>query len=287
MRATYGIYHSKDLDGIACGAIIKKAYPEAILIGYDYGEPFDIKKFRNQDVIMADVSLPVKDMIELDWVANSFHWIDHHRSAINDFNHSHLRGEFSGKASLKDGTAACRIAWEVLIGTAEPIAIELLGKYDVWDQSDPFLWNEAILPFQYGMRIDCVSPETLNPDFLSATLTGNLIDQIILVGKSILKYQKEFDKKQCERNAFYRYVKGMATICMNSGTANSQLFESVYDPQDHDMMLRYQFDGKKYNCSIYTTKEDMDCSVIAKSFGGGGHRKAAGFIVNDINEIFS
>jgi len=49
----YCIYHSRDNDGYCSGAIVKKKYPDVILIGYDYGQtiPFDqIKK--NEPVII-------------------------------------------------------------------------------------------------------------------------------------------------------------------------------------------------------------------------------------------
>jgi len=29
--------------------------------------------------------------------------------------------------------------------------------------------------------------------------------------------------------------------------------------------------------SLYTNKDDVDCSIIAKKYGGGGHKKASGF----------
>ena len=66
-----GIYHSKDLDGFCSGAIIKKKYPEAEMIGYDYGQDTDeiIEKVRSYKtdvkVIMADVSFPMMDMFML------------------------------------------------------------------------------------------------------------------------------------------------------------------------------------------------------------------------------
>jgi len=52
-------------------------------------------------------------------------------------------------------------------------------------------------------------------------------------------------------------------------------------------MMPFQFDGKKWTISLYTTKDEIDCSVIAKSNGGGGHKKAAGFQVEDISKVFS
>jgi nanoRNase/pAp phosphatase (c-di-AMP/oligoRNAs hydrolase) len=50
-------------------------------------------------------------------------------------------------------------------------------------------------------------------------------------------------------------------------------------------MLTFQYDGKAWQCSIYTTKNDIDCSVIAKSLGGGGHAGAAGFTTDAIFKL--
>lgn len=35
------------------------------------------------------------------------------------------------------------------------------------------------------------------------------------------------------------------------------------------------------------TKDEVDCSVIAKKNGGGGHKKAAGFISTNLKEVFN
>lgn len=48
-----------------------------------------------------------------------------------------------------------------------------------------------------------------------------------------------------------------------------------------------KMENKYYTPSSYTTKNEVDCSVIAKANGGGGHKKAAGFQVEDISKIFS
>ena len=37
---TLCIYHSADLDGVCSGAIMRRAFPEATMLGYDYGQPF-------------------------------------------------------------------------------------------------------------------------------------------------------------------------------------------------------------------------------------------------------
>ena len=46
---------------------------------------------------------------------------------------------------------------------------------------------------------------------------------------------------------------------------------------DFAMIWYYDHDKCNYRCSLRAFHDTMDVSEIAKSFGGGGHRKAAGF----------
>lgn len=63
------------------------------------------------------------------------------------------------------------------------------------------------------------------------------------------------------------------------GSQNSKVFDSVYDPEKHHMMItfcRLKPPAGKWTVSMYSTRDDVDCGAIAKSFGGG-HKGAAGF----------
>jgi nanoRNase/pAp phosphatase (c-di-AMP/oligoRNAs hydrolase) len=92
-------------------------------------------------------------------------------------------------------------------------------------------------------------------------------------------------KTQCRKSSFEIEFKGLKAICLNGGGFNSDVFKSVYDESRHDIMMPFQFNGRFWTVSLYTTKDEVDCSVIAKSMGGGGHKKAAGFQVDDIKTI--
>ena len=44
------------------------------------------------------------------------------------------------------------------------------------------------------------------------------------------------------------------------------------------MMITFSTNGKQWRVSLYQDgRPDVDCSVIAKKYGGGGHKGAAGF----------
>lgn len=286
------VYHNKDLDGYCSGAIVKKKFPDALMLGWDYGKPFPFEGVDpiGEDIILIDISFPMPDMFELAEVAKSLTWIDHHISAINDYNNFPVeqRRGASITAVLENGVAACEGGWKYLFPDEfMPTAVMLAGKYDTWRNQDKYDWENAILPFQFGMRMFCSSPETFPPELLDwyDTVTDNPCYKIIHDGKLILTYQKTQNERAC-KSSFEIEFEGLRAICLNNGGANSQVFDSVYDETRHDVMIPFLFTGKHWTFSLYATKDAVDCSVIAKSKGGGSHKKAAGFQLKELPEEF-
>lgn len=287
------IYHNKDLDGYCSGAIVKRKYPDAKMIGYDYGQSFPWEEIpTNTPVIMIDVSLPIEEMRKLSYHSDGrFTWIDHHISAIKDY--VDVQGgnnPFKCNAVLENGIAACEGGWKYLFPDVRmPMAVKLLGEYDTWRNQDKDRWDKYIMPFQYGMRMKCQSAETFPQELLNQEENSEnsfgVVSELIEIGKAILEYQKTQNERAC-KSSFEIEFEGLKAICLNNGGANSQVFDSVYDPQKHDVMLPFFFTGKHWKFSLYTTKDEIDCSVIAKSKGGGGHKKAAGFELSDLPSEF-
>lgn len=306
------IYHNRDLDGYASGAIVKKwhdslkfnDYPgkagkgELKLIGYDYGQPVPYDQIPvGEKVIMIDVSLKMDDMLMLAKHTGSpqnFIWIDHHISAIKDYEKfmAERKEDYPFlTAVLQDGIAACEVGWNYLFPDQEiPEAIKLLGEYDTWRNGDKEKWEEEILPFQFGMRLHCNSPETFPKALIYNDVereAWETVDYIVKKGKIVLQYQAMINEAQCRKAAFEYDFNGYKAICLNGGGFNSDVFKTVYDENKHDIMMPFQFDGKQWIISLYTTKDEIDCSALAKANGGGGHKKAAGFQVRDISSVFS
>lgn len=279
-------YHSKDLDGYCSGAIVKKMFPECEMIGYDYGQPFPFDKCKNEVVIMVDVSLSMRDM----WILSdicSLTWIDHHFSAIKDYH------EFCNIRTphmitvLQDGISACEGAWNYFFeGEPMPTSVQLLGEYDTWRNKDQVRWRTKVLPFQFGMRLICNTAESFPQILLTKSADANIRGSHVLNdGHTVLKYQEQSNAIACKA-AFEGIFSGYRVIALNIAGANSQAFDSVYDPTRHDIMMPFFFDGKMWKVSMYATKDDIDVSTIAKNHGGGGHKHAAGFRVNKLKDVF-
>ena len=104
------------------------------------------------------------------------------------------------------------------------------------------------------------------------------------------------------------YNKKLKAIAVNLGHTNSKVFDSVWRQEcsceiskipsyvkaegypgcllcggtgyiePYDLMITFcRRKDHKWNVSLYSTKEHVDCGAVAKSFGGGGHKGAAGF----------
>lgn len=283
------IYHSRDLDGWCSGAIMKRKFPEATMIGWDYGESVPYEKLtEGEEIMMADISFPMEDMKK---VATNSHnqmtWIDHHVSAIKDYEiYAGMNSAFC-TAVLDDTISACEGTWKHLFPEEEmPRAVNLLGIYDTWRQDElTASWDETIIPFQYGMRARCADYDQFIPALFGSDT--HLLDNIITDGYAIIAYQDKQNATNCEKNSFEKIFGGYRTICLCGGPFNSKTFESVYDENRHDLMMPFSYNGQTnlWTVSLYTTKDYVDCSELARSQGGGGHKKAAGFQVRYINNL--
>lgn len=262
-------YHSADLDGHCSGAIVRRKYPDIELIGINYGDEFPWDKIGGNLVMMVDFSLqPFGDMVKL-FEMGDVVWIDHHKSAIEDYNNH----KFAKKhvSVLNSDKAACELVWEFLYPEVRiPRSVYLLGRYDVWDHSDP-----DTMPFQWGMRMYNSFPD--NNELWNDVLSDRLLDGIIGTGSILLEYRDSENEKYVRACGFDTELDGLRCIAINRMLTNSQMFDSIWDENKYDAMLTFGWRKGSWTVSLYSTKSDIDVSLTAKNRGGGGHKDAAGF----------
>jgi len=240
------------------------------MIGINYGDEFPWEKIEREIVYMVDFALqPFKQMDRVNMLAEEFFWIDHHKSAIEE------SAKFPRIRGLRQyNKAACELVWAYLVDATSlpPLFIRLLGRYDVWDHSDP-----RTLPFQFGMR---QFPDTRpEGDFNWENLFDEIaVNKIIRKGEIILDYITSENTKYAVAAAFETELDGLRCIAINKLLTNSQIFDSVWDQEKYDAMLTFGWRaGGFWTVSLYTDKPGVDVSVVAKARGGGGHAQAAGF----------
>ncbi len=286
------IHHNRDLDGFASGAIVKRKYPDCTLIGWDYSEPLpDFEQFRDQEVIMIDITFKIDQIYDLMFICKHLTIIDHHIGIKRDIVAAeHIGTESETTKSLEyiapkfryiyeDGIAACEIGWQYLFPDEPiPYGILLLSRYDTWRKTEGN-WEGETLPFQMYMKLVSSGADKFAWDAVDN------VNQGLLTGKILLEYQRK-QNKNAAYGAFVREVGGLRAICLNTNTFSSQVFDTVWNPEEHDIMLPFNYQQGLWKCSLYTEKPEIDCSVLAKARGGGGHKMAAGFEVKNFEDIF-
>lgn len=295
-KKTTVIYHSADFDGIFCREIARKSLGENDVnyIGWNFGDE-EIPIPQEGTVYILD--LPPDCLLGMGggpgWKCLSrIIWIDHHKSSIEQW-----RPEIPGYRI--DGVAACRLAWQWFYGqsiatktgeapqlpakehylrrtVSEPLAVRLAGEYDVWDHR-----GDGDLEFQYGLRTE--EPDTHWPMLLSEN-TG-YTDQIVKQGKLSMRYAKNMDALWLSESWHIIEWEGRKFLAQNSVQRGSGILDSKDFPETgHDSLMLYGFRGKLWTVSLYHAKHrtDLDLSLIAVKYGGGGHRGACGFTCHQL-----
>jgi hypothetical protein len=292
------IYHSADYDGIFCREIAKKFLPkDTVFIGWNFGDPI-IEWPLGHDIYVMDLPLDKPfglsglepTMFVPDFFlgkGGSMTWIDHHKTAID----THPPGIPGYRI---DGVAACRLAWQwftqntpdnpgprrgvampdkqdfVERRVCEPLAVRLAGEYDVWDHR-----GDGDLEFQYGLKAEI---EPIWDALLSEldVYTNLIISQ----GRICMRYQLNMDALWLKEAGHIIDWEGIKFLAKNSVERGSGMFDSKDVPETgHDALMLYGYRGSYWTVSMYHAKHrtDIDLSVIAKKYGGGGHRGACGF----------
>lgn len=263
-------YHKSDLDGHASGAIVRQNNPECETIGVDYNDTLDslgmVGEFQPGELVfVVDFSFSLKDMEYLN-DHTKLVWIDHHKSAIE-------KCESISCAGVREiGKAGCELTWQYINPRSTPRVIKLLGRYDVWDHSNP-----DVLPFQYGFRtLENTLPDSDIWEYYLLPNPGG-VDEVIRVGNIILNYERKQNEIYAKGMHYESEFEGLRAIVINRAFQNSKIFDSVYDPEKHDIMVLFGVKPGEFKYSLYSTKPEIDVSKIAVKYGGGGHAGAAGF----------
>ncbi len=300
---TVCIYHSVDLDGWMSAAIVKHWFNSTVeipnkkdepintldFIGYNYGQPIpDLSEY--DKVIMCDISFPKEEMDDLreSKEVGNFIWLDHHISAIQSCSNYPY--------GIRDTNyAACELTWKYFFPDEPmPEIVRLLGRYDCFGHKGTYE-ELKVLKFQYAARavITNYIQAYLYLTSIDQTNRDEVHDQIISFHKAgafIYKYLCT-EAEQIYKNSFpielsylenkYSSVhKKVKFLCVNKERFNPVNFGIDYHKDGYDGVACFWYTGKDWAFSLYNDNGEVDCSMIAKQYGGGGHKGAAGFRVN-------
>ena len=253
------IYHADCTDGFgAAYSAWKQLGNRAEYHACKHGTtPPDVK---GKNVVVLDFSFDnatTKQMIE---DADSLIIIDHHKSAmveLHDVSNTHFDMTKSG----------AMLAWEWFHpGKEPPKFIRYIQDRDLWK------W-ELEYSKEFSAAFDMVSFEF---EEFEKFEDDSVFDDARKRGSFILAYSKTVVKKVCEK-ASHRKIDGMDVMVVNASHWMSEIGARLAPDCDFAMIWYWDHADKMTKVSLRAFHDTVDVSEIAKKYGGGGHKKAAGF----------
>ena len=258
-------YHNADLDGLCSAAIVYQKFGNiAEYVGVNYGDPLDLDPSFDQ-ILFVDFS-PEPHPSPL---PNNLFVIDHHKTSIG------LPGIIDTKR------AACVLCWNHFFPTEPlPVAVGWIGQADTWQKDST--WGTHVIPFCLSLQAIWPYPADEVWPFLFDAGRIALRD-MVKEGRAIKLYLASQNVRLAQAQAYTTNFVGYATAVIIGGGKGSHRLNGFYDPAVHVLqMVVERTQNRFWRYHLYTDRDDIDVSEIAKRFGGGGHQKAAGFQHQDL-----
>ena len=289
-----GFYHSKDIDGYFSGAVLKYKYPDIELRGWDYKD--EVPSFESMDgfdeIILIDITFPFDILQELG-TKTKLTVIDHHVSFKKQVDNHLQIGHDVVTDNLKyitfeyiydDKLSACELGFKYYFGYIPPI-VELVGKYDTWRANGTYEWETVVLPMKYYLYGKVNKPEDVK-NYWFDKYSGDIVDNMLEIGKSIMEYERKMDESKTNSYAFEREAYGLRALCINTNFMSSETMITKFDSSKHDIMIGFAYNGNNWGISLRSIGDKIDVSEIARERFGGGHSQSAGFQVVTFEDIF-
>lgn len=288
------IYHD-DIDGISSAAIVYNYHKDVvnstfnfIECSYNSDELPPVESFKKSDIIyIVDYSIPIDYMEKLIYEIRAMViWIDHHKSAIEnyDINYSFEPVNIPGIRLYDTEESAVLLTWKYFYSFSYlnkniPEAVQLISDYDTWKWSKTNNLNAKY--FMYGLLTTTLKNGPMSSVYKNLFYESEQIKKanlfnIIEIGKNVVEYLNVENEVFGQKYAYESKLFDYNVLVINTAHANTSFFESFFH-KDYDIYIGWIYTGKEYKVSMFTRKDSIDLSKIAKSLGGGGHKSAAGF----------
>lgn len=280
MTKTICIYHANCADGFTAAWAVREALGDKVdFIPAGYGdEPPEVS---GADVIIVDFSYkrPVLERMALS--ARSIIVLDHHKTAANDLHAipapaggwgSHQACAGNPVAIFDMDRSGAQIAWDYFCTGARPYLIDIVADRDLWVWREPLSREINAVIGSHEMTWDTWHD-------LAARLQADAdIGRVAAEGEAILRAHDKLVRQVIAVSRRRMVIGGhdvpvaAAPYALASDTAGTMA--------ENEPFAATYVDGPKGRAfSLRSRNDGMDVSEIAKTYGGGGHRGAAGFLM--------
>lgn len=270
-------YHN-DSDGLCAGAIVKHFNLNCEMIKIQYGDKVDFNIMKGKTVYIVDFSFPdmnkINNLIILS--GGELIWIDHHKSAKEN-NEEMWNSDIKGLRNFE--YSGCFLTWLYFNNVTDvknikinvPVGVELINDYDLWKNSFgqyTKYFNEYV-----SNKI-----ESSDDDFWKEIFKNNdfVLSEAFKIG-GIIHNVKMKRVKEIFTYGHDEKINGMKCRVMNSYCDISESGNYAID-QGYDVGIIWRWINERIVVSL-RSKPDIDISILAKKFKGGGHKNASAFTI--------
>lgn len=261
--STLCIYHGNCADGFTAAWVVRRALGEAVTFraGVYQEPPPDVTGL---DVVIVDFSYPRRMLEEMIHHAKSVTILDHHKTAQTD-----LEG-LAGAITVFDmQRSGARITWDYYFPNETPPQLLLhVEDRDLWRFALPNTREIQANVFSYPYDFSVW-------DTLMATNPAMLATEGAAIERKHFKDIAELLGVVTRPMSIGGYIVQVANLpyTYTSDAAHQLAIGRVFGACYWDTPQGRVF-------SLRSTDDGIDVSDIAKLYGGGGHRNAAGFRVS-------
>lgn len=276
-RTALVIYHHPCLDGFTSAWAAKQALGNtAEYVPGNYGNDGVLPDVDDRVVYLVDFSYPKTVMLELARRASKVIVLDHHKTAEEDLKELLDNGVIEGEFDMNRSGAM--MTWDHFFPDREaPDFVKYVQDRDLWKKELPHCEEINLAMFSYDYTF-------ANWDDIAAMPIQMLRDEGFAIHRKHMKDIRELTEQT-------QYM----TICgfENVPTVNANYFYGsdlcAMLCEDKPFAAYFWVNSEgQYVFGLRSNKdfEDwVDVSVIAASFGGGGHANASGFRIKDLSEL--
>lgn len=265
------IYHAGCADGFCSAFLLWRLYPDAEFLPANHGDaPPDVA---GRSVYIVDFSYPRDELVKMHSSASSLIVLDHHKTSEED-----LRG--LPFCTFDMGKSGARLTWEFVerltTGTVQafvPWYVQYVEDRDLWKWVLPHSREVNACLRSYPMTFATWS-ELCSNDSPFAPL------EFIKGGEAILRDQALTVATKVKQSHTV-VVHGVTWSVCNATTLISETAgELARSVSGVGCCWFERADGSRTYSLRSIQSEGPDVSAIARVFGGGGHRHAAGFTLS-------
>ena len=258
------LYHD-DADGFGSAYACWSAggLSEATYIPVNYGEPFPDIPTDTENLFIVDFSYPREKCDELNMKYN-LKIIDHHKTAKDN-----LAGV--PYAIFDMSKSGCVLTWEYFTKEKIPDILRYVQDRDIWQWKLPM--SKEINAYISTLAFDFYVWADFDRE--KAKVSGSAI--------------LEFQRMQIEntvKNVRMINLAGYRVPCVNASANISEIGNSLCVEHYNSPFSVSYCDRKLVKSVSLRSTGDFDVSVIARMYGGGGHKNAAGFEVSIGDTMF-